>query len=361
MPADGQAARGMEVPVTPVEFLQRLRPRGPWNLMAIDPETREVECATFTDPGKAAKWIAPRNGKKNLYLAGLNPAPNPTGRKGRALKANVIEAVGHHLDADLDKLEASHPWFSLSLADRKAKKIEELHAFRNPGPPSVIVDTGGGLQAYWLLDMSYPVTADFPERANEYLINVLGGDAGTHEVNRPLRLPGTTNLPDARKRARGRVPAEAKVIEFNDRRYAEWEFDLAPPRPKDDGIDVEIGEAEPVADLAWLFAKHRVPERVQRIVREGPLFDFPKQRDNSHSAWTLDAACGLVRAGVPNTQIVAILLDEELGIGRDDARQAYRAVRKANKLVVAERVYEEADLIEATGEPIDEEELFRGN
>ncbi|MBI4923010.1 MAG: hypothetical protein HY834_14795 [Devosia nanyangense] len=310
--------------------------------MVLDPETGDVEAATFTDPVKAGAWIGVRNGKKNLYLAGLNPAPKPTGWKGRALKTDVPFVVGRHLDLDLDKFEAGHPWFALSLEQRKAKKVEELHAFKDPGPPSVIVDTGGGLQCYWLLDTPEPVTPDLlPERANEHLIAVLGGDPGTFEVNRPLRLPGTTNLPDAKKRARGRVVAEAKLLEFNDRRYADWEFELAPPRPKDTSVDVEIGEAEPVEDLAWLFEQYHVPERVQRIVREGPLPDYPKAKDNSLSAWVLDAACALVRCRVPNAQIVAVLVDEELGIGRADERQAYRAVKKANRLVATEREFDD--------------------
>lgn len=310
--------------------------------MAIHPETKDVEGVTFTDPVKAGRWVAARNGKKNLYLAGLNPAPKPTGWKGRALKTDVPEVVGCHLDADLDKFEAGHPWFALSLDERKAKKVEELHAFKDPGPPSVIVDTGGGLQCYWLLDAPEPVT-DFPERANEHLIAVLGGDPGTFEVNRPLRLPGTTNLPDAKKLKRGRVVAEARLIEFNDLRYGAWQFALAAPRPKDTSIDVEIGEAEPVEDLDALFAQYNVPERVQRIVRKGPLVDQPKDYDNSFSAWVLDVACALVRCHVPDAQIVGVLVDEELGIGRDDERQAYRAVKKANRLVAVEREFPEED------------------
>lgn len=317
-----------------IDFLQRLRPRGPWNLMALHPVTRDVECATFTDPAKAGRWIAPRNGKWNLYLAGLHPAPRTSGWKGRAVKKDVVALVGQHIDLDLDKLPTDHPWFGLSLEERAAKKVEELHAFARPGPPTVVVFTGGGLQAYWLFSEPIPITPDQTvERANEALIDLLGGDPGTWDLNRPLRLPGTTNLPNAKKLERGRKKAEARLLEFNDLRYEPWQFELAPPHPEDGEVDIDIGEPEPVEDLDALFATHHVPERVQRIVRDGPLPDQPKAFDNSHSAWVLDAACGLVRCGVPGAQIVALLLDEELGIGRDDARQAYRAVRKANKLV----------------------------
>lgn len=336
-----------------VQFLQRLRRHGPWNLMALHPETKEVQCATFVDAARAVTWIGARNGEMNIYLAGLNPAATPTGWKGRAVKGDIVVVVGRHIDIDLDKFDADHPWYALSLDERKARKVEELRALVDPGRPSVIVDTGGGLQAYWLLDEPEPVTPDLlSERANEHLIAALGGDPGTFEINRPLRLPGTMNLPDAKKRERGRVPALAKVIEFNDRRYATWDFELAPPRAKDDTIDIDIGDPDPVEDLEALFEQHRVPSRIQRIVREGPLSDLPKAFDNSRSAWVLDAACGLVRAGVPDAQIVAILLDEELGIGRDDNRQAYRAVKKANRLVAQERIDFDAEVAAQREAPI---------
>jgi hypothetical protein len=326
--------------------------------MSIDPETGDVEAATFTDVTKAERWIARRNGKVNLYLC-LNVASKTTGWKGRLTKKDVTQVAGQHIDIDLDKLPATHPWYALDLAERKVAMLDVLRAFKEPGPPSVIIDSGGGLQCYWLYDAPAPVTSDSAaERANAHLIELLGGDPSTFPISQPLRLPGSWNLPDARKKARGREKTMAVLVEFNDRRYCDAEFDLAPPRPQDTLVDVEIGEPEEVEDLDALFDRHHVPARVRRIVREGPLPDQPKANDNSHSAWVLDAACGLVRCGVPDAQIVAILLDEDLGIGRDDERQAYRAVRKANRLVSAEKVYEEAAVIEVPGEPLDEEELY---
>ena len=87
-----------------------------------------------------------------------------------------------------------------------------LAALRAFSPkPTVIVFSGGGYQALWRL--SEPST-DFErvEQTNIWLAEKLGGD-NCHNIDRLLRLPGTINLPNAKKRAAGRVPVVARVVE----------------------------------------------------------------------------------------------------------------------------------------------------
>lgn len=43
------------------------------------------------------------------------------------------------------------------------------------------------------------------------IAKALGGD-NCHNVDRLLRLPGTINMPNAKKRAAGRVPTLARII-----------------------------------------------------------------------------------------------------------------------------------------------------
>jgi hypothetical protein len=64
--------------------------------------------------------------------------------------------------------------------------------------PSALVDSGGGVHAYWLLDTPYPL--DTPERlaAARHIqsawVALVGGDKGAHDLTRILRIPGTHNL-----------------------------------------------------------------------------------------------------------------------------------------------------------------------
>jgi len=73
---------------------------------------------------------------------------------------------------------------------------------------SVVVASGGG-GAHVYLRLAQPlVAADAfrAEAANRRLAGLLGGDS-CWDVSRILRIPGTTNFPDRKKRALGRVPA----------------------------------------------------------------------------------------------------------------------------------------------------------
>ena len=47
----------------------------------------------------------------------------------------------------------------------------------------------------------------------------LGAKAGTQNIDRILRLPGTTNLPNAKKRKEGRVACQTKLLWFDDVSY----------------------------------------------------------------------------------------------------------------------------------------------
>ena len=63
----------------------------------------------------------------------------------------------------------------------------------------------------------------------------LGAKAGTQNIDRILRLPGTINLPNAPKRKHGRVACTASLIEFNDGVHGLDAFPLPPkeePKPR---------------------------------------------------------------------------------------------------------------------------------
>jgi Arm DNA-binding domain/Family of unknown function (DUF5906) len=82
--------------------------------------------------------------------------------------------------------------------------------------PTPITDGGGGYQGFWRLDALYEVTVNDNvatlESYNRGLARKLGGDS-CHNIDRLMRLPGAINLPNERKRQKGRVPVLAKVVE----------------------------------------------------------------------------------------------------------------------------------------------------
>ncbi len=106
--------------------------------------------------------------------------------------------------------------------------------------PNIIVHSGGGFHAYWLL--KYPVTTDSEkawfeiERTMHGMILAFGGQADrvTRDITRILRTPGFVNI----KAKYGDNKPVARVVFSDDSRYR---FDLlhemfaplgAPPQPK---------------------------------------------------------------------------------------------------------------------------------
>lgn len=100
-------------------------------------------------------------------------------------------------------------------------------------PPSAIIFSGGGYQGFWRLDE--PVVADGNidelEAYNIGLEQRLGGDH-CHNIDRIMRVPGTMNIPDAKKRAAGRIEALAEVVYFNPNRVYSL-ADFTPYQPTD--------------------------------------------------------------------------------------------------------------------------------
>ena len=106
----------------------------------------------------------------------------------------------------------------------------------NP-PPSIVVDSGNGLQAIWRLEREFEIPQLPPgpynparkarieknvapiEQRNKALASRVGAPAGTHNVDRLLRLPGTVNWPNEAKARKGRVACLSGVIKSSNVRY----------------------------------------------------------------------------------------------------------------------------------------------
>ena len=176
-----------------IDFLVRLLGKRRWDLAAIPPDGGPPEFRTFLpiEHHLAAPWIEARQGKAGLYYS---PNELVDGRRNmKATKADIAAAHVLHVDVDI----------------HSDTVLQSLRTF--VPKPTVILFSGGGYQALWRL--SQPSTEfDRVERTNIWLAHQFGGD-NCHNIDRLLRLPGTINLPNAKKRASGRVPVLARVVE----------------------------------------------------------------------------------------------------------------------------------------------------
>src|SRR5688500_18947908 len=128
------------VATSQLEFLLQSAPEGPWVLSAIDPVTGAIANATFIagDEQRMQQWIAARNGCYNLHFMPNLPATVGDKRYG---KADIAEMRWVHVDLD--------PPTDESPADFQRRTVQRLMFHAQPGPPTVLIASGNGVQALW--------------------------------------------------------------------------------------------------------------------------------------------------------------------------------------------------------------------
>ena len=142
--ANGAAANVEPVPAAsiptasvPVEFLEQLRPGGPWVLTAIIPDG-ETETTTAWDAKAVDAFVARHNGKQNLYFS-VNPTR--TSLSSKAAKINIASI--DYMIADLDPSDGETPQVA------KARYLSNIDTHKPE--PTLLIDPGNGIQALWRL------------------------------------------------------------------------------------------------------------------------------------------------------------------------------------------------------------------
>lgn len=336
----GHPAAPIMDPDAAVSFLQWLRPEGPWVLAFKHPEQDGLRAKTFTLGQKAqlADWLTNEASGVNVYYH-LNPVR--AGLRKKAAKADVTAVRFLHVDLD--------PRASEDIQAERERILERLTDNLPPGvpPPTTIVDSGAGFQALWALTTEIRVDGDEAqaaevERYTRWLEDRFGAD-NCHNVDRVLRLPGTINNPDEKKRKKGRTTAAtAWLAHHPERLYGLDGFRQAAAQGVASPVVARpargpsaLGEAQPLDGIDELD-KWNVPDWLKVLIVQG------KDPDNStkypsRSEALFAAACGLVRQGVPNEVIFAVLTDESFGIAesvlesKNPAKYAQRQIERAHE------------------------------
>lgn len=294
-------------------FLKWAHPQGPWVLTAIPVEGGRTTTATFFDISAARGWIGQYSGKQNIYWT-VNRVRGSMDKKPK--KEDIEEAVMLHVDLDPRKGE--------DVAKEQARILKALEDF-SPSP-SAIVYSGGGYQGFWRLDEIMYVGGDINriadiEAYNKQLAIVLGGD-NTHNIDRIMRLPGTINLPDEKKRKKGRVEAMADIVELSGVTHPLHDFTPAVEVQSSNsgsGVKVQIsGNLPRLKDLDEL--PEAVTPRTRMLIVQGDDPDDPtRYSSKSEVMWAV--TCELVRAGCEDDMIAAVLLDPDFGVSDHPLRQ----------------------------------------
>jgi hypothetical protein len=299
-----------------ISFLKTMSPDGPWNLTAINSNGPGIETRSFdaTQTRESRRWIDEQNGRRmNIYFS-VGDIVGHLNKK--ATKKDIARIRWLWVDIDPDYANGQ------SVEEAVEKALDMLSSGKDGiPPPTMIVFSGGGIQAYWKLKIPIRIDGDLDlaaevESNNRYLEKVFGADH-CHNVDRILRVPDTTNWPNDKKRKFGREPALAEVLEFNPNLaydisvFPQLEPDKAGTSqskrpPSDIVIPDSVIRLKDIDELnQW-----NVSDRIKPIIVHGRHPDEGlKEKDDSRSAWLFDVLCELVRRGVPNVVIHAIITD----------------------------------------------------
>ena len=193
-------------------------------------------------------------------------------------------------------------------------------------PPSLIVHSGGGAHAYWLLCEPFALLSEEQitrfEHVLKGLADALGGDQSATDASRVLRIPGTVNYPDKKKSAKGRETAPSRIAEHTDKLYSfdDFEpFELRGQTLSASSTRKAYEHQEWDGDLPKgvehiLPDDRRVRERFDRIPGDHP--------DQSESGIDASLAMMLARRGLAGSEIEAALRASRAQAGVPDAHKA---------------------------------------
>jgi putative DNA primase/helicase len=182
-------------------------------LIEPDGPVKRIPCADREEAARVLREAA--DAECNIYT-GVASRRTSEATPGAGGKGNLLAASALWVDVDFEEPGA------------RAALETLLRSF--PFPPSLRVASGGGNHLYWLFEEPYeledPAARERFEHVLKGLADYLGGDFRATDASRVLRVPGTTNHPDARKRQRGRTRSSCVLLEANlDRRYVFCDFE----------------------------------------------------------------------------------------------------------------------------------------
>jgi hypothetical protein len=299
-----------------IDFLQRWCKGGPWVLVAIDPNKKGLEAGTFSgnDIKGLEAWLEEWGTRKkyNVYFT-VNPCVRAL--KTKPSREHIASLSWLHVDLDPragEDLDEERKRIVALLSDPTSKGLPK---------PTALVFSGGGYQAFWRLKEPHLLdgtaeTYEDAKRWNKQLELLLDGD-NCHNVDRIMRLPGTINRPDPKKRKKGRVEVRAELIEFNSTQHDLKLFTKAPivvsSAPGFSGGTVTVS-----GNIARLSSVDELPEGVSDQAKvcivQGFDPDNPGKFGSSRSEWLFFVCCELVRAGCDDDTIYSVITDPDFGI-----------------------------------------------
>lgn len=291
------------------------------HLVAIHPKTAIIFGRHYAYDTEAALSFIERHNAEGMGVYWSVNAVRPH-RDKKPAKEDISHARFVHVDIDPPKNggKFDKPAILEALADL-------------PTPPSFVIDSGGGLNAFWRLDAPCENLTAI-EGINRQVQDFYGADA-CWNIDRIMRVPGTINYPNKAKLLRGRAETQAcwampdEGVVYGPEELAAA-FPAARPHasgaPSHDRANIAMpANIEPLraADIA-------ADQGLRIAIEEPPGVD--------RSGDGLAAARLLAFAGATDAQIMGVLLNPANAVAAHflDQRDSKRAAARVISLVRAD-------------------------
>ena len=281
-------------------------------------EIREIndspKCSFFDSIELLIEEINNKRFNGNIYFG---VAPRSI-RKGNKSTLKYITSLW----ADIDYGDIGHKKKS-PFVDKKTA-LSAINKF--PITPSIIVSSGYGLHCYWLLKSPVAITEpDFIESILKNIIIKLKGDKGTHNLDRILRVPFTSNYKIKSN------PVQSSIIKFNpDLQYEISEFE-------------SIGEAERIIKLSSLSPRSR------DLIKNGHTEDYESRSEADYRV-----ICEMAEQGFSDGEITEVFDKYPIGEKhREQKDYLTHSIKKAmgaindNGFKADKSLYEDGKIISA--------------
>lgn len=306
-----------------VAFLRKWSMNGPWALTAIDPNKRDLVGGLFQsdEEGKLRTWLNKHGDlDHNIYFSVNTVIPSKFGNKA---KREGIERMTHlHVDID--------PRAGEDLGTERTRILKQIN---NPPvgvpKPSVVIFSGGGYQAFWTLETPIEIGGNVNKAEAAKLYNIqleflFHADA-CHNLDRVMRLPGTVNVPDKKKLAKGRSKILAELLEFDEDLTYELSAFTKAAGVQATGDDAGFsnsgnitisGNLKPAEDIEEIIkwaedaGGGEIPDHILMLIGQGDDPDDPTKYNGDRSLALFACVCGLVRAKLSDDQIYSIITDK---------------------------------------------------
>jgi len=263
-------------------FLTLHRPGGPWLLTAIIPDVKGgTDTKQFDDLAGVRSFITAHNTLGHNIYHTVNKTSGKITKK--PTKAQFV--LAEWVYADCDPADAETPEAA------KARYLNAIDTYQHP--PTLIVDSGNGIQVYWRLETPVgPGQFVWVELASKAIMESLGAKAGTQNVDRLLRVPGTINWPNATKKRNGRIACMTALL-----------------RSDPDRVLSELPQPAAPQASGWVVDDNEDIDKLKWTIRTGGNAPLGKR---SEYVWYVINA--MLRRGYMVPIIRATLLDRQNGI-----------------------------------------------